>query len=226
MLRGFITLAAVLAFALPTSAQDLDGVWFKLKVKSKGVTVENAPVLAEGGLPGQMIKKASFKATAWLLLENALEEGGSDPAYRATVVTEVEDGVFDISNIEIFDVIGDRLLVNGFLGFVTPKGAVGAECTLEAKVKLDKEDALKSAKIKALGANVALSGLTVPGLGEGDSIAYFGGMTVKGSTVKLAKLPFDPIEVLDDGEMLAKLKAPGTPWVFGAQAAERETSAR
>jgi len=211
MLRALVTLVLTALLTASATAQVLDGTWYKLNVKSKGFVVTGGiPTDAAEGVPVVSLEKAKFKATAWMYVELLPEEGG-DIGYMTTVVTEVAPGEYDLANIDGLTALTDELLIDGFLGFVTPDGAVGAEVVLQVKNKLDKEGALKNSKFTALGALVSLSALT-PALEEGADLPYWGSMVIKGKSVSPNKLPFDAEEVLMEG-MLLKSGLKTAPWM-------------
>lgn len=199
MLRAFVSLVAVGLLAVSAASQDLDGVWYKVKVTTKGVTAQN--ILLLGGDPGIEVKKGKFKTTAYILLVFNEDEGGGGSTYGTGTVTPDGEGGWQFSDEDEFDIISDELLVNGFLGFVTDDGAVGAGCTLQMKNKYDKEGALKSSKLSSFGGLISESSLFFDGgdLAEGAFLPFYGEMKVKGKSVPEAKLPFDPMEVLEGG---------------------------
>lgn len=200
MLRAFVSLVAVGLLAVSAASQDLDGVWYKVKVTTKGVTAQN--ILLLGGDPGIEVKKGKFKTTAYILFVFNEDEGGGGGTYGTGTVTPDGKGGWQFSDEDEFDIISDELLVNGFLGFVTDAGSVGSLCTLQLKNKYDKEDALKSSKLTSFGGLIGESALFLPGgdLAEGGGfLPFYGEMKVKGKSVPESKLPFDPMEVLEGG---------------------------
>ena len=207
MLRAFVSLVAVGLLAVSAASQDLDGVWYKVKVTTKGVTAQNILVLDSAeGESGIEVKKGKFKTTAYILLVfNEDEGGGGGATYGTGTVTPDGEGGWQFSDEDEFDIISDELLVNGFLGFVTDDGAVGAQCTLQMKNKYDKEGALKSSKLSSFGGLIGESSLFFDGgeLAEGAFLPFYGEMKIKGKSVPVSKLPFDPMEVLEGGKLMS-----------------------
>lgn len=173
-----ITLAAiVLLQAGPASAQRLDGAWFKLKVSAKGYSVG----------PGEVISRAGFKATAYLLLELDAGNGNYDcrlycETAPGTWAAQVLDGFIDPE----FCTEDYIFMPDSDVTVYAPDGSyVHMYFTALIRSKVDKLDELCGAAFSVLGAEVD-DGETA----EGDTI--YGGAKVKGKVVDESKVPFVP----------------------------------
>ena len=204
------SLAILTTFATDTSAQLLEGQWFKLNVSSKGVALgTEGPV--EGGA-FTPVDKAKMKFTMYMFLQTFEPEGGAEGivgvAYDVIMFYEQSPGNWQ--QVSLGDeggggpVLDTQIILTGenerfmqpavlrFLdndSTVSPFEGGGSLVgfdgywSAEFKVKLDKEGALKSASIKSLGGTVVEGGVE-------DGRDYGGGFTVKGKLIPPSKLPF------------------------------------
>ncbi len=183
---AFVLLAGL---AADTSAQVLDGQWFKLRVQGRGV-----------GLTDE-VSKAKLSFTMYMFLEASPGDGGlSENTYDVTFFYEqspgewaqVDGGIeggpeqLDIEGDEYMHITQSRFLDND-AGVPDAEGSflVGFDGIWTAlfKVKTDKEGGFKKATFKSLGGAIADGGLS-------DGAGFGGGFTVKGKSVPLSKVPF------------------------------------
>jgi hypothetical protein len=163
----------------------LDDLWFKVKVKAKG--------LAFGG-PLEEPKKASFSATAYVHLNLDEVVDGAAPSYIVSVWSETAPGVWDDADIdtesyELETGTGVYLFSQMDLSVHTPDGS---QISFDGVMKLDPTgkfaedgDVLK-ASFSSLGMKVDAGELA-------DGTHFRGGGTVKGKTVDVEDLPFQPL---------------------------------
>ncbi len=202
-------LLAALAFVISTgaaqdtSAQLLDGQWFKLSVNGKGLNVSFAD---------NDVDKEKRKFTMYMLLISQVEEGSlTGGTYIPLFMYEQSPGVWVPTNFVVPDegggigigtgitLIGEderymtpaltRFLDNDAEGVFPDEGTfiVGWDgiWTADFKTKTDKQGDFKSASFKSLGG-------TITDGGDEENNLIGGGFTVKGKTVPVKKLPFDP----------------------------------
>jgi len=188
MLRILFVLGVLCAATLPASAQRYDGAWFKVQMKAKGLRLH----------AGTEPLPASFKATGWVRFTATGSEGDSVHGYIIETVTEVVPGVFQEVSSDSFQVYGshEEAVVEAFLGFINPHGAVAGACPLQFKSKLGKDQTLKSASFKSLGCILIASDLDGDGPGAPDD-EFLGSAVIKATRVDVAKLPFLPVIALD-----------------------------
>jgi len=195
-LQGFLSLVAfltALALGPATSAQVMDGVWFKLTISAKGVGIE----------PDGSVVKAKQKFVSYMFVSNfrpEAGEGGSPSAgYSFQIFHEAAPGVW------LGDVSGNMLVLGPneefldtlqttFYGPDAVGGGGGKEGAAhtgfdgvfngEFKIKTDARGQFKSASFKSLG------GVAPEGAVDGDT-SFAGGFTVKGKSVAQESLPFD-----------------------------------
>ncbi|MCB9897797.1 MAG: hypothetical protein H6825_07325 [Planctomycetes bacterium] len=190
MLRRLVASLLCLALFVPSvAAQHLDGQWFKVSVKAKGLASD----------PELGTSKAKGKFTVYLFVQSAdppVFGGVSSFDYDFDVYSEVSDGVWQVVSSGSFSTPLDEKAMYGDpdqgIAFDVAVPALGEVDTISVhftaslKVKTDKEDALKSASFKSLG------GLIPSGTSAGEDV--IGGATVSGKTIDPSKLPAGIIE--------------------------------
>ncbi len=189
-----VALLALLLLAPASAAQALDGLWFKMTVAAKGAGVDQV-----SGDVGKI--KGKVVAYMFVQLDELEPEGGASVVpYRATVYGETSPDNWTPSEVGVFflSVGADETLLTGpLLGssvieieipLEEPEIEGGASealrvgFTAKAKVKRDKEGAVKSVSFTSYGA-------VIPG-GSSEGEDLYGGAKVKAKSVDPSKLPF------------------------------------
>lgn len=179
--RAVLILLALL-FAAPRLAAQLvplDDVWFRVRIKAIGRTVEAGTLDLE---------KDKVSAKAFLHLE--LVQIGTDGVTYNWELWTKQDGTWLMSDSGTHDFIGassgDQLAVDIAMDAQLGDGRfLDGRATLLFKLKVKNEGGLKKARIRTLG------GETVDGSKNGTEL-FVGSFSVTGHRVKEGKLPFTP----------------------------------
>ena len=162
----------------------LDELWFKVKVKAKGLAF---------GAPLEEPKKASFSGTCYVHLDLVQIVDGEAPSYNVVIWSETSEGVWqdddhDTESYELGTGTGVYIFDAMDLTVTSPDGA-SIQCvavmTLDPTGKLAEDGDVLKATFKSLGMTVDFGQLA-------DGSPVRGGGTLKGKTVSVEDLPFDP----------------------------------
>ena len=170
-----VCIAFLIFFTAPVvSAQILDGQWFELKFKTKGLFIDNSDT----------VTSASYSIVAYLNLEwdNVAQ------AYDCVVRSKRGDS-WGGSGSEDLRVSGtnEEIMAYWFASIWHSAGILDMfSLTLSTnfKIKKDSTGQFKSATISSLGC-VAVGNFS----GDGD---FYGNCTIKGKSIDPSKLPFTP----------------------------------
>ena len=162
----------------------LDELWFKVKAKAKG--------LAFGG-PLEEPKKASFSATCYVHLNFLEIVDGEAPSYTVSVWSETTEGVWNDDDIdtESYELgTGDGVYIFSAmdLSVTSPEGGsiqCDAVMKLDPTGKLAEDGDVLKASFNSLGMKVDFGTLA-------DGSTFRGGGTLRGKTVDVEDLPFEP----------------------------------
>jgi hypothetical protein len=176
-------------YAEPPAESDalpiLADTWWKPKVSATGFEVNP---LDGSVTPGK------FKTTAFMHLLPAPPDGGGAPIYVYEMWTETAPDTFSFEFGDAFSVAGSdasgnsALAVNCFLGFDLLTAELAANHTGRLTIKVDKQGALKSGKLKTLAGEMVDSTLHASKLPP----PFFGSLKVNGTLIDVADLPFTP----------------------------------
>jgi hypothetical protein len=186
ILSGLMVVALLSASAPDTSAQLLDGQWFKASGTATG--------FGDDGESDKVTRAKVKKVTHYIRLVH--DEGISSFTYQAQIWVEISDEAwefFDSGTIDMFDA-NETLVATGSLNFYgpgslkegSPSDTFFVRFNGPSRIKLKNEE-LKSARITALGSTA--SGNTK------DGVPFVGKARVSLSRVPESKLPFDPEEL-------------------------------
>lgn len=193
---SLFVLASLVALAPHSSAQALDGLWFKVTASVKG----------GGASPDGSLFKIKGKVVAYMFvqMDDPEPEGGvSTTQYSGSIYSETTPGVWEQVSGTTFITLGDdeQAMVGPTLGVdddgvdlpmaLTVDDAEGVmdfirvTFTASTKINTDKEGNTTKASFKSFGAVVP------EGFSEGETL--FGGAKVSGKSIDPSKLPFSVI---------------------------------
>ena len=181
---AFALLAMSSAHGGDGPGMQLDSLWFKCKAKAKG--------FAFGG-PLEQPKKASFSATCYVNLELLEIAEGDAPLYTVSIWSETAEDVWSKEDVdtESYELgTGEGLYIFSSMDFSvsTPEGA-SIQCdvvmSLDPTGKLAEDGDVLKASFNSLGMKVDFGHLA-------DGSEFRGGGTLKGKTVDVEDLPFEP----------------------------------
>jgi hypothetical protein len=179
---GF-ALALLLAPRAPAQAELLHDTWFKVKVRAKGVQVEDDGSLQQAA--SKSVHYIHFKAPAAEGVDVLAYDVWSETAPDAWAI--VDDGELGVLGT------GDLLFNDWRIAFGLPDGnGLGGFVTGRIKIKTKKVGDLKKAHVKTFGGETWIDGAPV-GQSTVDGVHPFAGsLKITGKTVPVEKLPFDP----------------------------------
>jgi len=192
----FLLAGLLVAAAAPRlEAQALDGQWFKIVTSANGVGVNPDTMQAEKGKTGKLVRYGQF----------SLSEGGSGYDVMTWAPTESGDWIPAFSG-QLTMLDDDETFVVDAQIVVTTQPVPddeGAPNILQlsfngpVKIKIKNEE-LKSAKIKTLGAT---------SVHTNDAFAFFGKGKMTLTRVPVEKLPFNPEIMIKAGKSVRTIPA-------------------
>ncbi len=177
LITALLVAGLLLAGTGRARAQLMDGQWFKLKVSSKGYSVDAAN--------GDALVKSSFKTTVYMQLVFATDH------YDFSIWTETAPGLWaETFTDAFFPLLGanESLLSDAFFSIDHQDGGfLEGFLTGRFIIKKDAQGGFVSATFKSLGGE-AVDFSTLDGVDD-----YRGGLKISGKTVPGSLLPFTPL---------------------------------